>query len=240
MRKIVPSALTSVNLLAGFWAILTDHPEWSFWLILIGIGFDFMDGLSARILKVPSLFGKELDSLADMVSFGVVPGYLYSHHIFGHQGPDLPPILEMLVCSILPVCAGLRLAKFNVSSSNVRGFSGLPSSAAALMIISLPFLASKPEYYWLADLLENNIWVKYGVPVVFGLMMVVPIEMFSFKHLKDGLKANAIQLIYVLLVVAGTFLWKWLMLPGSILLYLLMSLFETGIRRVLHSSKTTA
>lgn len=223
MRKVVPSFLTSMNLLAGFWALLADDPSTSFWLVCIGIGFDFVDGLSARLLKVPSLFGKELDSLADMVSFGVVPGYLYSHHVFFHQGPEFPAIPELLVCSLMPVCAGLRLAKFNVGQSKFKGFSGLPSSAAALMIISIPFLAHQANYGWLEQLLEENFWVKMGLPVVMSLLMVLPIEMFSFKHLKEGWKANWLQLAYLLMVIVLSIFGGFLMLPGSILLYILIS-----------------
>ena len=79
LKKAIPSALTSMNLLCGFWAILINDPVISFYYVLVAIAFDFVDGLSARALKVQSLFGKELDSLADMVTFGVAPTMLVYH-----------------------------------------------------------------------------------------------------------------------------------------------------------------
>lgn len=136
-----------MNLLCGFLAILINDLIWSFYLVLIGIAFDFVDGLSARLLKVPSLFGKELDSLADMVSFGVVPGFLYYHHVLGgNDSPSLLFSLKLFIATLIPVLAAIRLAKFNVADSGKVGFEGLPSSAAALVIISIPFIIAQENY----------------------------------------------------------------------------------------------
>jgi len=168
-----------MNLLAGFFAILINDPITSFYLILIGIAFDFVDGLSARLLKVPSAFGKELDSLADMVSFGVAPGFLYYHHVLrGNEASGSVFVLYLLVATLIPILAGLRLAKFNVKDSGKIGFAGLPSSAAALMIISVPFLLA--NYNRWIDMAIDYEWVKVGVPMVFALLMVTNIPMFNF------------------------------------------------------------
>ena len=119
------------------------------------------------------MFGAELDSLADMVTFGVVPGFLYFHHVL-YSSDDTPTllVLKMLIATLIPVCAGLRLAKFNVKDSGKKGFVGMPSSASALMIISIPFLGED----WFKYAGE---WTIYAVPVVFSLLMVSNIAMFA-------------------------------------------------------------
>lgn len=226
-RKIVPSFLTSMNLLCGFIAILVNDPIISFYLVLVGIAFDFVDGLSARLLKVPSLFGKELDSLADMVSFGVVPGFLYYQHV-------LVPVetsgslyfINLLVATLIPVCAALRLAKFNVEDSGKVGFAGLPSSAAALAIISIPFIIAQSDHSWVLSF-QSSVVLPLLFPLFFSILMVTNLPMFNFKSFKGGLKGNWVQLVYVVSVLCLPFLFTdfiWLSIPVSILWYVIWSL----------------
>lgn len=225
-RKIIPSLLTSLNLLCGFVAILINEPEASFYLILVAIAFDFVDGLSARMLKVPSAFGKELDSLADMVSFGVVPGFLYYHHaLLLMETNSSFYFIQLFVATLIPVCAALRLAKFNVSSSNTIGFEGMPSSAAALAIISIPFILSQNKID-LISFQASNI-LLFAFPLLFSILMVTKLPMFNFKNLKGGLKSNWVQLVYVVSVLALPFLFSdffWLSVPISIIWYAVFSL----------------
>lgn len=228
--KIVPSFLTSMNLLAGFFAILINDPTTSFYLILIGIGFDFVDGLSARLLKVPSAFGKELDSLADMVSFGVAPGFLYYHHVLrGNEQTGYVFFLYLLVATLIPVLAGLRLAKFNVKDSGKIGFAGLPSSAAALMIISVPFLLAENNQ-WLSVITEYD-WIIIAGPVLFALLMVTNIPMFGFKNFKGGLKGNWVQLTYVVSMLPILFFFHWVAIPAGLVWYVLLSVLTISFWR---------
>ncbi len=218
MKKVVPSTLTSLNLLCGFWAILVNDPQLSFYLVLVAIGFDFVDGLSARALKVQSLFGKELDSLADMVTFGVVPGFLYYHHVLQPLADGtLASVGLMLLATLVPVCAGLRLAKFNVKDSGKKEFSGMPSSAAALMIVSIPYLGLE----WVS---WTGNWPLIALPLVFSLLMVSKLRMFSLKNLNGGWKANLFPIIYALGMLPLIFLLGSYALPVSILWYLMLSL----------------
>lgn len=218
MKKIVPSFLTSMNLLCGFWAILINDAVVSFYFVLVAIVFDFFDGLSARALKVQSMFGAELDSLADMVTFGVVPGFLYYHHVLSDPTDSMLLMFgKMLLATFIPVCAGLRLAKFNVQDSGKKGFVGLPSSAAALMIISIPFLGSE----WNAIAPD---WSQYAVPILFSLLMVSNMPMFSLKGLELGWKANIYPLVYTVTLLPAVFMFGWLTLPVSILWYLVLSI----------------
>lgn len=217
-KKAVPTTLTSLNLLCGFWALLVNDATTSFYLVLIAIGFDFVDGLSARALKVQSLFGKELDSLADMVTFGVVPGFLYYHHILQPFDTGMTSMLaHFFLATLVPVCAGLRLAKFNVKDSGKKEFSGLPSSAAALMIISVPFVGTEflPEGWW---------WIVYLIPLVFSILMVSTMRMFSLKNLTAGWKANIFPIVYALGLIPMVILIGKVAIPLAVIWYLVLSI----------------
>ncbi len=212
-----------MNLLCGFVAILINDPIISFYLVLVGITFDFVDGFSARALKVPSLFGKELDSLADMVSFGVVPGFLYYHHILKDETDvGFEFYFKLLIATLIPVLASLRLAKFNVKDSGKIGFAGLPSSAAALLIISIPFLVYSEDLLFMKLVAMD--WLALLLPIPFALLMVTNLSMFSFKSFKAGFKGNIVQLIYVITVVLMAVLFGWSALPLSIFWYVILSL----------------
>ena len=221
-----------MNLLCGFLAILINDPIWSFYLVLIGIAFDFVDGFSARMLKVPSLFGKELDSLADMVSFGVVPGFLYYHHVLADDsGPSLQFSLKLFVATLIPVLAALRLAKFNVNDSGKIGFEGLPSSAAALAIISIPFIIAQEKRAGniseITSSFLNSDWLMLLVPFLLALLMVSKLPLFNFKSFKGGLKSNWVQLLYVTSSILLIIIFKeniWHCIPLSIAWYVLLSL----------------
>lgn len=226
-RKIVPSFLTSMNLLCGFTAILVNDPVISFYLVLVGIAFDFVDGLSARLLKVPSLFGKELDSLADMVSFGVVPGFLYYHHVLVPAETSEPLyFVKLFVATLIPVCASLRLAKFNVKDGGKIGFAGLPSSAAALAIISVPFIMAQSNHSLVLGF-QASIALLFLFPLFFSILMVTNLPMFNFKSFKGGIKSNWVQLVYVLSLICLPLLFSdffWISIPISILWYVIFSL----------------
>jgi CDP-diacylglycerol--serine O-phosphatidyltransferase len=221
MKKAIPSILTATNLLCGFWAILVNDPFYSFFLIMVGICFDFMDGLTARALKVQSLFGKEFDSMADMVSFGVVPGFLFYHHIISpFENPSFSFFGGLLAATLIPICAGLRLAKFNVHDGDKKYFSGLPSSAAAFFVISLIFMKSIRQDI---SMLENPILVVV-LPLLVSLLMVTKVPMFGLKDMKGGLKRNMSVIIYIILSIPLIFLVKWYYLPISIILYIMISI----------------
>lgn len=222
-----------MNLLCGFLAILVNEPVLSFYLVLVGIAFDFVDGFSARLLKVPSAFGKELDSLADMVSFGVVPGFLFYHHVLKPFTYDTNLFyFSLLIATLIPICAALRLAKFNVKDGGKIGFAGLPSSAAALFIISIPFIFSKmPDDNWVNILKENPI-ITLSIALTFSLLMVTNLPLFNFKSFAGGIKKNAIQLIYVISLIILGFLFpylSWFVIPISILWYLILSLITIPV-----------
>jgi CDP-diacylglycerol--serine O-phosphatidyltransferase len=146
--KYIPNFLTSLNLAAGFAAIIfavSGEPATASWLILAAMIFDFLDGFSARLLKAYSAIGKELDSLADVVSFGVAPGIILYELLRNALSVDSPlmhagkpfPVFIIAIAAVMPVCAALRLAVFNIDESQTKSFKGLPTPANALAVISV-------------------------------------------------------------------------------------------------------
>lgn len=199
--------LTLLNLACGTVAIvlaLEGQWQWSVYLLLIAVLFDFMDGFAARLLKATSETGKQLDSLADMVSFGVLPA-IFIYAIFKQQfivaGAGLyPPALQwLMLISVLmvPVLSAIRLARFNLEDSGFAFFHGLPTPAHALFWTGL---------YWqfMDEGLLFGTWVNlfflWAIMVIMAFHMIMPIPMYSlkFKHFK--LKENLIS--YLLIVIS--------------------------------------
>lgn len=226
IKKHIPNTITSCNLISG--AIATtfavgSNVKMALFFIILGAVFDFFDGMSARLLKVSSPIGKELDSLADDITFGLAPATI----VFSQLGViDYPSFLEPFrsylpyVAFIIAAFSALRLAKFNLDERQTMGFIGLPTPANALFWGSL--IMSAPSF------IENN---KYGVFILIALvfitsyMLVCELPMFALKFKHWGWKGNEVKYIFVCLsiIILATMgiLEGWWMV---ITLYLLMSL----------------
>jgi CDP-diacylglycerol--serine O-phosphatidyltransferase len=216
--KHIPNALTCCNLLCGCLGILGVIEGWAIataWFIWIACVFDFLDGFSARLLNVSSPIGKELDSLADMVTFGVLPGMLMLSMMKGASPNEWVPYAALLI----PVCSALRLAKFNVDARQVSGFIGLPTPANALFISALPFVP---------DAFDGITWGIYGllaITVIFSWLMVSPLKLFALKFSNFGWSDNALRFTFVgISVLLIVFLGK-SAVAISILLYIGLSLW---------------
>jgi CDP-diacylglycerol--serine O-phosphatidyltransferase len=198
--------------------------------VFIGIAalIDFLDGFVARLLHASSLMGKELDSLADVVSFGVAPGLIIYQFLrlslAQHEG-GLDASMALLLPAFLVPCAGAyRLARFNVDTDQGEVFKGLPIPAAGLLVASLPLIYWFSSQGWTVSLLLNE-WFWYGLILVLSVLMISRMPMFSLKMKNLSLRENMPR--YILLavaVIAGIFL-KWLAVPLVFLLYILLSLF---------------
>ena len=199
IKKHIPNTITCCNLISGCVAIayaFSGNVELSFTWIIIGAVFDFFDGMSARLLNVSSPIGKELDSLADVVTFGVAPStILFSElSVMSH-----PAILEPLR-SILPFMAyimaafsALRLAKFNLDERQALGFIGLPTPANALFWGSLIIGAGK----WL-EATPFMVFFLLGGILISSWLMVSEIPMFALKFKEWGWKGNQVKYIFLL------------------------------------------
>lgn len=184
--KHIPNTITSLNLLCGVLGVicsLEGRIDYAFYLMLAAAVFDFCDGFSARLLKAYSDIGKELDSLSDMVSFGVLPSVML-YCLMGDLNPDC---WLRLVPLLIAVFSGLRLAKFNVDERQTENFIGLATPSCAILCGSIAYYVTRCPESTIA------VWagVKWSIPVlsvILAALLVSEIPMFSMKFKKgdDG------------------------------------------------------
>jgi CDP-diacylglycerol--serine O-phosphatidyltransferase len=210
IKKHIPNFITSLNVLCGSVAvvfILKGVLTTAVVLILMAAVFDFIDGMSARMLKAYSPIGKELDSLADMISFGLAPGLimfkLLEISIFKEDVlPDLQSNLsvsELLIVGIaflIPVFSALRLAKFNVDERQTTSFIGMPTPANALFISSLALIQEHGNREAIDSILLTTPFL-IGITLLFSWLLVSEIPMFSLKFKNLSWKANQVQYIFL-------------------------------------------
>jgi len=232
--KHFPNFITSLNLTSGFIAIIfaaNGNLVTASWFILAAMIFDFLDGLSARLLKAYSDIGKELDSLADVVSFGVAPGLiiyqllnnslsLYAPLIVNSDG--LKASLILIFPAIMPVCGALRLAKFNIDKTQATTFKGLPIPANALAVISIVITG----HYSQSELLNSftgSPFLLMLFTIILSLLMVSRISLFSLKVSNLKLKGNEGRYILVGLVLIFFAIFGTLAIPLIVPLYIVSS-----------------
>ncbi len=237
LKNHIPNALTCCNLLCGCLAIIfatnlyyfNGNIKMSFLMIGLAAVFDFFDGFAARLLKAPSEIGRELDSLSDLVSFGIAPAIvlisiLNSTFPFGIH-------LYWLIL-IVPVCGALRLARFNVADAGKTTFRGLPIPACAIFLIGLADWLSKHTTD--IDYVNGMKFIHYddvtymiaiAVIVLIALAMVSNIPMFSLKFKNYSLRDNFRRYVIIIAAIAFFVLYGVEGLMWTILLYILISLF---------------
>ena len=220
----VPNMLTLANLLAGCAAIiftLEYHAyETAFWLIIAAAVFDFLDGFAARLLKQTSPLGVQLDSLADDVTFGLAPAivlydlYIHSASYYGLN----PEVMGWLKYGVLIIAAFsvLRLAKFNIDTTQSTEFEGLPTPANALLLTSLALLAERG-----AVVLHQEIILVIAIAV--SLLLISPIRMFALKFKGFGIKGNELRYGFIVAALALIILVPAYSLLAIIVLYIALS-----------------
>ncbi len=165
MKRHIPNFITSLNLFSGCIGIilaLQYRIDYAAYFIAVSALFDFLDGMAARVLHVKSEIGKELDSLADVVSFGVLPGIIvYQLMAASPNTPEAGSVISIfsLLALIIPVLSAVRLAKFNLDTRQTTSFIGLPVPANALFLGSLPLIKMQAGYSdslsWLSGVTDN-------------------------------------------------------------------------------------
>ncbi|MDD2589530.1 MAG: CDP-diacylglycerol--serine O-phosphatidyltransferase [Fermentimonas sp.] len=231
MKKHIPNILTLLNLFSGCIAITlafkNDFEGVVVWIAIAAV-FDFLDGMAARLLKVYSPLGKELDSLADVVSFGVAPAtalYILMRNYFLLTG--LPPTVTHYapyLAFIIPLFSAYRLAKFNIDERQTSSFIGLPTPANGLFWISYSYGLHK-----MAPLNELFFLLTIMLILLFSWLMISDIPMFSLKINKIAIKGNERQLLIILLFILFTALWGITGLALVITAYIIISIFTSGI-----------
>jgi len=221
LAQHLPNVLTLSNLLCGCIGILLARefplyvPAYLVWLACV---FDFFDGFAARMLKTTSTIGKELDSLADMVSFGVLPSMV----MFTWLEKSAPGTYIPYIAFAIALFSALRLAKFNVDENQTDSFIGLPTPANALFITGLVFLEA-PFHF-----ITSSTAGLVGISIVFSLLLVAPLNLFALKFKNFNWADNKLRFTFIGLSVL-LLGWKQAeAVPLIILLYIALSL-ATGV-----------
>ena len=236
LLKHIPNLITCLNLLCGCLAILSivlGNPLNAAYLVIAAAIFDFFDGFAARILKVSSPIGAELDSLADMVTFGVVPGLILLHYLVGsiQNINGIASFLEnpiTLLPLAIPVFSALRLAKFNVDTRQTDSFRGLPTPATALWVISIPLIIEfMPFHIWWNP--ENVIvdrWFIIGSSIGLSALMVSDIPLLAMKFKSFGWKGNGVRYTFLIISAVLLIILRPVAIPIILSLYVLISIIN--------------
>lgn len=188
---------------------------------------DFLDGFVARLFKATSEMGKQLDSLADVVSFGVAPGMILFQFLrlsFAQQPDGLDiGMAWLLPAFIFPCAAAYRLAKFNIDTTQQYGFKGVPTPAAGLLIASLPLIYFYGSQTAINNLLVNQ-WVLYAIIAIVSYLMVSNLPLLALKFKDFSLQSNMPKIILLVAAVASALLLGWLAVPVVFILYIIVSL----------------
>lgn len=229
VKRHIPNLLTLGNLFSGtvasIFAVQGDYILAAF-LVSLGIFFDFFDGFAARLLNVSGELGKQLDSLADMVTSGVVPGIimyklLIEANTVNFSIPTYVPFLGLL----LTLGACYRLANFNIDTRQSDSFIGLPTPAMSLFIVSLPLIQEYSEITVATTLIEN-IYFLLGTTLALTYVMNAEIVLFSLKFKEYSIKNNVVKYLFLILSVVMIVTLHFLSVPLIIVVYLVLSLMN--------------
>lgn len=220
IKKHIPNAITCANLFSGCIGIVhafNGNLELAAYFVLLSGIFDFFDGFAARLLNVKSVIGKELDSLADVVSFGFLPGVVM-FQLLSQSNPSSPYL--PYAGFIISIFSALRLAKFNVDTRQTEDFIGLNTPMNTLFIVSLPFI--QKDY----PLLTGSVPVLLGLIFVLSWLLVSEIRIFSLKFSSAGWQQNKIKYIFLILSALLIPFLKFLAVPLILVLYIGLSLLH--------------
>ena len=248
IKKHIPNLLTLGNLLCGTIAtIFAVQGEFVFaaLLVITGILFDFLDGFAARLLHVSGELGKQLDSLADMVTSGVVPGIimfrlLQDENVFMNDNDlnsleqfsfnlnlnDVLPFLGLL----LTLGACYRLAKFNIDTRQSDSFIGLPTPAMSLFVISLPLIQEYSSIDFVQNIIANNYFL-IAVTIVLTYLMNAELPLFSLKFKEYSVKNNVIKYLFLVVSLCMIIFLQYLSIPLIILVYVILSIFSNAANK---------
>ena len=248
LMKQIPNLFTLLNLVFGCLAIIcimqtgleitstsagepiVEIPEkmqWASLFLALAAIIDFCDGFMARLLKVPSEMGKQLDSLADVVSFGVAPGlivYQFLRLCLAQEPDGLDaPIAWLLPAFVVPCAGAYRLARFNIDTQQTYGFKGVPIPAAGLLFASFPLIYWSTTDAWVITMLLNK-WFWYAVVLSVSYLMVSTLPMMALKFKNISIKKTAPFLAIAAIAMVGAILFGWLAVPLSFIAYVVLSL----------------
>ncbi len=235
MLSWIPNSITLLNLLYGCLGLIFLHfgnINMAGWMLLGGVFFDFFDGMVARSLKVSSELGKQLDSLADLVSFGILPSMIMFYLISKSTSSMVLPYCSLLIAAL----SALRLAIFNISTEQSNKFIGIPTTAYGVFVSSLAIIFEKTKFVFLQNSLEStNILI--GI-VLLSLLLVAKIPFMAFKFKNLSLKNNWPRFLMIVIFVFNvicfhiegiTFSLLFYILFGSLMQYFIKSYCEKKV-----------
>lgn len=236
ITRHIPNTITSMNLICGALGVIFTFQgalDLAFYMMLAAAACDFLDGFAARLLKAYSDIGKELDSLADLISFGLLPSLMLHRRLVEGGMTGFWIYIPLIIC----VFSALRLAKFNVDDRQTENFLGLPTPACAIWCGSLIYAADQGVIS-MANLLHDT----YLIPVasiVLALLLVSEIPMFSMKF-KKGSEYNRIRIYFMVIVAAiaiATLIlkihWSYIILL-SFTMYIVFNIISAGLSRLVN------
>ena len=218
LYKHIPNTITSMNLLAGIMGViftLEGRLEWALPLMVLAAAFDFCDGLAARLLGAYSPIGGELDSLADLVSFGVLPSLM----LYKVLPADAPALLRYFPLFVA-VMSAVRLAKFNVDERQTLDFLGLPTPSCAMVCGSLATFL-----YVAGGVAGAEVWIVDAIALILGLLLVSEIPMFGMKIKKGHKLLDTKRIAFLILAVAGVLAVALLKQPWSLAVLAVFSVY---------------
>ena len=246
--KNIPNLFTLLNLVFGCVAIIfilqtgesivyvssvgvteINLPEkitWGCLFIFMAAAVDFLDGFVARLFKASSEMGKQLDSLADVVSFGVAPGLIMYQLLrisFAKEEDGLDTsVMWILPALLIPCAAAWRLAKFNIDTEQQFSFKGLPTPAAGLVVASLPLIIHFGQFglqFWLI-----NQWILYVIIILLSYLMVSNLPLMGLKFKDFSIKNNLPKFMLLAIAIISAVVLKWVAIPVTMLAYVALSL----------------
>lgn len=232
IKKHIPNLITLLNLFCGCIAVVyvseaiqtNDSSNYllAFYFVCLGIFLDFFDGFFARLFNVSSPLGLQLDSLADMVTSGVVPGYVM-YSMFANSAHEIGtsafiPFLGFIIT--LGSC--YRLANFNIDTRQTDSFIGLPTPANALFILSLPLVIKFSDSLVILEILTNQ-WILLGITLCSAYILNAEIPLFALKIKKFNLKDNLMQVFFLSISIILVLLLHYTAIPLIIIFYVLLS-----------------
>lgn len=227
IKQHIPNALTSLNLasgMAGILFVLDGDLEYGAYFIFLAAVFDFLDGFVARMLKVSGEIGKQLDSLADMVTFGVLPAFiLFSLITYNTENQYLP-----YTAFLIGIFSALRLAKFNIDVRQSDRFIGVPTPANALLISTLPFLAEKSPFF---ESLLSNPYILVGIGIVMSFLLVAELPLIALKFKDFSFGKNIFRYLVVAFSLISLIIYGIAGIPFAIIMYIALSFIEALITR---------
>ena len=238
IKKHIPNLLTLGNLFSGtvatIFAVYADFKIAALFVI-IGVLFDFFDGFAARLLNVSGELGKQLDSLADMITSGVVPGIIMFKMIIINSENHLNGVLNWtslnnkpsifsigLIGLLLTLGACYRLAKFNIDTRQSDSFIGLPTPAMSLFVISLPLIQEFSDIEIAHNLISNNYFL-ITVTLVLTYLMNAELPLFSLKFKEYSVKNNIVKYLFLVVSLLMIVFLQYISIPLIIILYVLLS-----------------